>query len=72
MRAVRAGHDPVGPGRTDDTIVATYCNDTIVRAPPAENPAMDRQLMRETGRRLADGCIKDPPLLADALGRTRR
>ena len=25
---------------------------------------MDRQRMRETGRRLADGYLKDPPLLA--------
>jgi hypothetical protein len=25
---------------------------------------MDRRRMRETGRRLADGYLKDPPLLA--------
>jgi hypothetical protein len=28
------------------------------------DPAMDHQRMRETGRRLADGYLKDPPLLA--------
>ena len=64
MRAVRAGHDLVGLGRTDRTIIPTYCNDTIVRVPPAADSAGDRQLMRETGRRLADSCIKHPPLLA--------
>jgi hypothetical protein len=33
------------------------------------NPTMDRQRMRETGRRLADGYLKDPPLLASDLTR---
>jgi hypothetical protein len=32
--------------------------------PPDVDPAMDRQRMRETGRRLAGGYLKDPPLLA--------
>ena len=35
-----------------------------MRMPPDVDPAMDRRLMRETGRRLADGYLKDPPLLA--------
>jgi hypothetical protein len=26
---------------------------------------MDRQLIRETGRRLADACLKNPPLMAE-------
>ena len=47
-------------------MIPTYCNDTVVRVPPAKTPALDKQLMRETGRRLAEGYIKAPPLLAAA------
>ena len=32
---------------------------------------MDCQLMRETGRRLAHGYLKQPPLLPDALNAAR-
>jgi hypothetical protein len=31
--------------------------------PPAEASAVDRQLMRETGRRLAETYLKHPPLM---------
>jgi phenylpropionate dioxygenase-like ring-hydroxylating dioxygenase large terminal subunit len=62
-RAVSGGQDPDGLCR-DDAVIATYCNDTIVRVPLAENEATDRQLMRETGRRLADGYLREPPLMA--------
>jgi hypothetical protein len=35
-----------------------------MRLPPDMDPAVDRQHMRETGRRLTDGYLKDRPLLA--------
>jgi len=35
----------------------------IVRVPPAGTSAADRQLMRETGRRLAQSYLRDPPLM---------
>jgi hypothetical protein len=38
-----------------------------VRLPPDEGSAADRQLMRKTGRQLADGYLKNPPLLAERL-----
>jgi hypothetical protein len=63
IRAVRAGDEPVGLCHKAGTVIPTYCNDTIVRVPPAETAATDRQLMRETGRRLAEGYLKDPPLM---------
>ncbi len=66
IRAVQAGRDPAGLSRDTDAIIPTYCNDTIVRIPPEEDSDMDRQLMRETGRRLADGYLEEPPLLAGA------
>jgi hypothetical protein len=53
IRSVQAGDDPVGLCRGADAVIPTYCNDTVVRVPRAENPALDKQVMRETGRRLA-------------------
>ena len=64
MRAVQAGDDPAGLCRHTGAVIPTYCNDTIVRVPPAASSAADRQLMRETGRQLAEGYLEDPPLTA--------
>ena len=66
IRAVQAGGDPVGVLREGGGVTPTYCNDTVVRVPPAATPELDKQLLRETGRRLAEGYIKAPPLLAAA------
>jgi phenylpropionate dioxygenase-like ring-hydroxylating dioxygenase large terminal subunit len=62
IRAVRADHDPAGLLRDPGAVIPTYCNDTITRAAPAETAALDRQLMRDTGRRLAEHYLKEPPL----------
>ena len=62
IRTVRAGDEPAGVCRDADAVIPTYCNDTVVRVPLAETPAMDQQLMRETGRRLAESYLGDPPL----------
>jgi hypothetical protein len=62
IRAVQAGRDPIGMCRDAGVVIPTYCNDTVMRMPPDVNPAMDRQRMREAGRQLADGYLKDPPL----------
>jgi hypothetical protein len=61
IRAVQAGHDPAGVCRDGAVVIPTYCNDTVVRMPPDVEPATDRQRMREIGRRLADGYLKDRP-----------
>ena len=63
---MQAGHDPAGLYRDAGLVIPTYCNDTVMRMPPDVNPAMDRQRMRETGRRLAQHYIKEPPLMAAA------
>jgi len=62
IRATRAGRDPDGLCREAGGVVSTYCNDTIVRLPPAGSEALDKKLMRETGHRLAEGYLKEPPL----------
>jgi nitrite reductase/ring-hydroxylating ferredoxin subunit len=63
IRAVQNGRTPDGLCGEADTIIATYCNDTVVRVPPAQTAEDDRQLMRTTGRRLADSYLAHPPLL---------
>ena len=52
-------------------VIPTYCNDTVVRMPPDVDPAMDCQRMREAARGLADGYLKDPPLLASTAASQR-
>ena len=70
IRAVQAGRDPTGLCRDADMVIPTYCADTVLRMPPDMDPAIDRQRMRETGRRLAESYLKDPPLLRAAAAAT--
>jgi hypothetical protein len=70
IRAVQAGQEPAGLCRDAGAVIATYCNDTVMRMPPDADPAMDRQRMRETGRQLADRYLRDPPLSASNLAPT--
>jgi nitrite reductase/ring-hydroxylating ferredoxin subunit len=63
-RAVQDGQDPIGLCRAAGAVNPTYCNDTVVRGPLAENDTADRQLLRETGRRLAESYLSSPPLMA--------
>jgi phenylpropionate dioxygenase-like ring-hydroxylating dioxygenase large terminal subunit len=65
LRAAAAGQDPVGLRHDARAAIPTYCNDTVVRIPPAESAAADRQVMRATGRRLAEAYFRDPPLLKE-------
>jgi len=66
IRAVKAGQDPQGIFHDGDVVIPTYCNDTVVRVPPARTPALDKQLMHATGRQLAESYLKQRPLLAAA------
>jgi phenylpropionate dioxygenase-like ring-hydroxylating dioxygenase large terminal subunit len=63
IRAAKAGDEPPGLCHTAGAVIPTYCNDTIVRVPPAETAKTDRQLIRETGRQLAEAYLQDPPLM---------
>jgi phenylpropionate dioxygenase-like ring-hydroxylating dioxygenase large terminal subunit len=66
ITAVKSGNDPVGLFRDGRSLIPTYCNDTVVHAPAARTLELDKKLMRETGRRLAEGYLRAPPLLAAA------
>ena len=65
IRATSKGADPVGVSRSGG-LIPTYCNDTVVCVPPAETPQLDKKLLRETGRQLAQSYIEMPPLMAAA------
>jgi hypothetical protein len=62
IRAVQAGRDPEGLCREAGRRISTYCNDTIVHVPPAPTPEEDQQLLRTTGRTLAESYLQHPPL----------
>jgi nitrite reductase/ring-hydroxylating ferredoxin subunit len=62
IQAVRTHRDPAGLCREPGTVIPTYCNDTVVRVAPAATPSADKELMRETGRRLAESYLREPPL----------
>jgi hypothetical protein len=66
IRESNSGSNPVGLFRVGGKVIPTYCNDTVVRVPPAQTPEMDKKLLRETGRRLAQSYLQSPPLMAAA------
>jgi phenylpropionate dioxygenase-like ring-hydroxylating dioxygenase large terminal subunit len=63
IRAVQEGRDPEGLERAAGKIIPTYCNDTIVRVPPAATLEADKLLLRKTGWELAQEYLAKPPLL---------
>jgi phenylpropionate dioxygenase-like ring-hydroxylating dioxygenase large terminal subunit len=66
IKAVKAGKDPVGLIRDAAAPIPTYCNNTVVRIPPAATSELDKKLLRETGRRLSAGYIAGEPVAAAA------
>ena len=61
IRAVQNGNDPRGVVRHEGEVVPTYANDTIIRLPASPTPQADRQLIRQTARKVAEGYIKVHP-----------
>jgi hypothetical protein len=66
IKAVKEGKEPEGYFRHAGPPIPTYCNNTVVRIPPAKTPELDKKLLRETGRRLAKTYLAAPPLLEAA------
>jgi hypothetical protein len=64
IHSVRDGQDPAGLCRDAAGPIPTYANDTVVCVPRAAKPAEDSHLLRETGRKLAEAYLKEPPLVA--------
>jgi hypothetical protein len=61
IAAVRNGDDPPGVVRQDAGPIPTYSQDTILRIPPQATPAADRELLRETARKVATGFFLEHP-----------
>ncbi len=60
IRAVRTGDEPPGLCHTTGAVTPTYCNDTVVRVPPAEAPpAADARDRAAAGRGLSQGPAAD-------------
>jgi phenylpropionate dioxygenase-like ring-hydroxylating dioxygenase large terminal subunit len=59
IRAVQAGRDPANLCRDAGTVIATYCNDTVVHCTPEGSPESDKATMRAAGRRLAESYLRD-------------
>lgn len=69
IRAVQRGEDPKGLVWQDGGVLATYSNDTVLRLPAAPTREADLQLLRETGWRVAEGYLNDPPAYRDGTPR---
>jgi hypothetical protein len=54
IRAVEEGRDPVGIVRDENYRMRTRTQNTFVRAPRAATPEADVQVLKETGRRVAE------------------
>lgn len=62
IRDVQEGKDPAVLVREEGRIIPTLCQDTVLRIPPAASAEADAALMREVGRKVADGYYaKNPP-----------
>ena len=59
IQDITVGKYPQGLSREEGKPITTYCNDTVVRVPPAPTLEEDKVLMRETGRRLAEEYIRN-------------
>lgn len=64
IRAVQNGEEPPqGLAPPAGGVIPTYSTDTVLDLPSAATSEEDAQLLRETGRKVAEGYIKDPPML---------
>ncbi|MSQ51418.1 MAG: aromatic ring-hydroxylating dioxygenase subunit alpha [Betaproteobacteria bacterium] len=61
IQAVQKGEDAPGITHEEGRIIPTYCNNTVIRVPPAPTQEEDRELLLRTGRRLAESYLKTSP-----------
>jgi hypothetical protein len=66
IQAVQKGEDPEHVVWEAGRVVPTFANHTVIIAPSAATPEADEQYLRETGRKLAAGYLKDPASLVDS------
>ena len=59
IQAIRDGQDPPGIRYEERGVIPTYANERVIHLPPAPTPREDRLLLRNTGRRVTEGYIKE-------------
>jgi hypothetical protein len=63
IRALQRGEDPKrGAVLSVGNTISTYCRNTVLRIPPAETPETDRELLRNTGRKVAAAVLSGQPV----------
>jgi len=60
IRAVARGEDPMPQFLSADGVIPTFAQSTILRVPPAATAEEDRELLRETTRRVISGEFPKP------------
>ncbi len=53
IRTLQRGEDPKRSVSCNGKIISTYCRNAVLRIPPAESSEADRELLRNTGRKVA-------------------
>src|SRR5262245_47084802 len=61
IRALQRGEDPKRAVSSVGNTISTYCRNTVVRIPPAETSEADRELLRNTGRKVAAAVLSGQP-----------
>ena len=62
IRALQRGEDPKRAVSSGKNAISTYCRNTVLRVPPAGPPETDRELLRNTGRRVAAALLSGQPV----------
>ena len=53
IRTLQRGENPKRSVSYNGKIISTYCRNAVLRIPPAETPEADRELLRNTVRKVA-------------------
>jgi hypothetical protein len=67
IRAVQNGQDPEPVMWEEEQVIPTYSNHTVIPIPEVPTPEAEEQLLRETGRHVAEGYLKDHSSLVEHL-----
>ena len=59
IRAVQNGQDPEAAMCKEGQVIPTYSNHTVIPVPKAPTPEAEEQLLRDTGRKVAEGYLHD-------------
>jgi hypothetical protein len=67
IRAVQDGQNPEHVMWKDGQVIPTYSNHTVIPVPKAPTPEAEEQLLRDTGRQVAEGYLKDHASLVEHI-----